>query len=123
VSALDVSSKVDGLVITGSADRMVKVWSTKNGDLKCLCSKDLNIGKVFAASFSPDSDMLVSVAGSKGTMSLWNLEGNSAVRRAVMGENSSAMKNVKEFTTLPDDEDEDEDDNDKDMLGMNMDED
>ncbi|KAJ3329329.1 hypothetical protein HDU76_008125 [Blyttiomyces sp. JEL0837] len=109
VSALDISATVPGLIATGSADKTVKIWSTKDDQLKCLVSRDLNVGKVFAANFCPDSDLLLAVAGGKGTMTVWNLEGNLAVRSAVRGAQAAAASKVKEFTTVDADDEEDED--------------
>ena len=44
VSSLDTSSHVDGLLVTGGADKMVKVWDVREGETKgCLASRDLGV--------------------------------------------------------------------------------
>ncbi|KAI8607871.1 WD40-repeat-containing domain protein [Chytriomyces sp. MP71] len=115
VSALDISSRVDGLVVTGSTDKATKVWNTRDSTaIKCLASRDLQVGKVYSASFSPDDDMVVGVAGGAGKLMVWNLEGNASVRRVVRGADAGEVKR-KEITGVEeDDEDEDEDADDMD---------
>ena len=39
-------------------------------------------GKIFAANFSVDTPYILSVAGSKGKVLIWNLEDNAGVRKA-----------------------------------------
>ncbi|KAJ3221513.1 hypothetical protein HDU81_010579 [Chytriomyces hyalinus] len=111
VSALDVSSRVDGLVVTGSTDKATKVWSTKDATaIKCLASRDLQVGKVYSAAFSPDDDMVVGVAGGAGKMMVWNLEGNASVRRVVRGVDDISDVKRKEFTGVEDDKEGDSED-------------
>ncbi|KAJ3008031.1 hypothetical protein HKX48_008807 [Thoreauomyces humboldtii] len=111
VSALDVSSKIEGLLVTGSTDKKVKVWNIKDGRPSCIISRDLDLvsgspipcrtspnrsffncadllhvagspqGKIFAATFSPDAPFAIAAAGSKGKVLVWNLEDNAGVRR------------------------------------------
>lgn len=83
VSALDLSVLVDGLLVTGSSDKSVKVWDVREGhDKSCLASRDLGVGKVFSADFSMDSAFVLACAGSKGKIVLWNLFDNAGVRKA-----------------------------------------
>ncbi|KAJ3391926.1 hypothetical protein HDU84_005074 [Entophlyctis sp. JEL0112] len=112
-SALDVSAHVDGLIVTGG-DRATKIWETKDPTkIRCLASKDLQVGKVYAASFSPDDDLIVSIGGGAGKVVVWNLEGNANVRRAVRGADSSGgSSSKKEVTALEADDDEGDTDND-----------
>ena len=42
VSALDINHSIPGCMVTGSGDKMVKVWSVQDNKPKCLLSKDLN---------------------------------------------------------------------------------
>ncbi|KAJ3410887.1 hypothetical protein HDV05_003105 [Chytridiales sp. JEL 0842] len=121
VSALDLSSTIPGLLITGSADKTVKVWScAPSQPVKCLATRDLQIGKVFAANFSTDSGALVAVAGGKGNVVLWNLAGNASVRGAfpeAFGKGGAK----KEVVTLEDDGEEDEKDGEAEMMGGDAD--
>jgi periodic tryptophan protein 1 len=41
-SALDVSVTMQGFIVTGGADKQVKVWTTRNDKPKCLASRDLD---------------------------------------------------------------------------------
>ncbi|KAJ3165825.1 hypothetical protein HK101_012064 [Irineochytrium annulatum] len=114
VSAMDVSPKVPDLIVTGSTDKVVKVWSTHESSRRCLASKDLGVGKVFSANFSLDSDLLVAVAGGKGNVVVWNLEGNPAVRKGLADAGIAGVAsrpgpiNKKEVTTLEEEEEEDD---------------
>ena len=75
VSALDWSPLVPGLFLTGSIDKTVKLWSLDglNKRVECLAHRDLGVGKVFTASFSPDNPYLVLAAGGKGKVVVWNV--------------------------------------------------
>jgi periodic tryptophan protein 1 len=42
VSALDINPGLDGFLVTGSADKQVKLWSLKDDKPKCLASKNLD---------------------------------------------------------------------------------
>ncbi|KAJ3131165.1 hypothetical protein HK100_006711 [Physocladia obscura] len=109
VSALDISARVDGLIVTGG-DKATKIWATEDpGAIKCLASKDLQVGKVYSACFSPDDDLVVGVAGGAGKVVVWNLEGNPSVRRAVKGAESDGSSAKKEVTTVEEDDGEDTD--------------
>ncbi|KAI9353697.1 WD40-repeat-containing domain protein [Obelidium mucronatum] len=122
VSGLDVSGLVDGLIVTGSSDKATKIWDTKDSTaIKCLASKDLQVGKVYSASFSPDDDMVVGVAGGAGKVVVWNLEGNASVRRAVRGADAGAPRR-REVTIVEDDGGEDDDEDGGDDDGMDEDE-
>eukprot|EP00842_Homolaphlyctis_polyrhiza_P001076 jgi/Hompol1/196/HPOL_005262-RA len=111
VSALDISPFHDGLMVTGSADKNVKIWSIKDNKPACIVSRDVDTGKVFSANFSPDSPYLVSLAGSKGRVVVWNLETNGAVRRAYPPRQHGQVRSMVLF----DDDDDDDDDDDGQM--------
>jgi periodic tryptophan protein 1 len=81
VSALAINPFVEGLLITGSGDKTVKIWDIRNGQCKCLASKELEVGKVFTAEFCVDSPFVLAVSGSKGKLTLWNLNDNGSVQR------------------------------------------
>ncbi|KAJ3306874.1 hypothetical protein HDV03_003911 [Kappamyces sp. JEL0829] len=82
VSSLDLNPFIPGCLVTGSGDKNVKVWSLKEAQPKCLFSRDLDAGKVFSTTFSPDSPYTLAVAGSKGKVVIWNLEDNVAFKKA-----------------------------------------
>lgn len=88
VSALDYSSLVPGLLVTGGTDDIVKLWNLspssapEDRKISMLASRDLGVGKVFAATFCPDEPATIAVAGSKGGLQVWDTTTNPAVRRA-----------------------------------------
>lgn len=47
VSALNLSAKIPGLLVTGSSDKMVKVWNIKNNTPTCLISRDVEVVIIF----------------------------------------------------------------------------
>ncbi|KAI9094615.1 WD40-repeat-containing domain protein [Phlyctochytrium arcticum] len=126
VSALDVSPLLDGLLITGSTDKTVKVWNIKDAKPSCLVSRDLNLGKVFAVNFSPDSPYSVATAGSNGKVLVWNLESNAGVRRAFgpaqfNGAPEAESKITrKEVTEVESDGEGEHDDDEEEDEGMQM---
>ncbi|TPX32158.1 hypothetical protein SmJEL517_g04712 [Synchytrium microbalum] len=139
-SSVDMSQLVNGCLLTGGGDKMVKIWSIKDNTASLITSKDLGVGKVFACKFCPDSPHLISAAGSKGRVVIWNLSDNFGMKRA-FGSVASAMRNSeapptprKEVTSIDDegepDEDEDEyeddeeggDDGEEGVTSMDVDE-
>ena len=79
VSALDWSPHIRGLFLTGSIDKQLKLWTITNMQKENVAIENLavrggfDVGKIFTASFCPDSPFLVVVAGSRGTVAVWNM--------------------------------------------------
>lgn len=85
VSSFDVNPVVPGFLATGSTDKTVKLWNVQpGGGPSMVVSRNLDIGKVFATQFGPDPDVAfrLGVAGSQGTMHVWDTSTNAAVRHA-----------------------------------------
>ncbi|RUP04125.1 WD40-repeat-containing domain protein [Jimgerdemannia flammicorona] len=85
VSTLEVNPCVPGCIVTGSVDKIVKVWDVKDSKPRMVTSRDLGLGKIFSASFCPDAPFHLAVAGSKGQVQVWDLSSNAGVRRAFEG--------------------------------------
>ncbi|RCI15405.1 hypothetical protein L249_6778 [Ophiocordyceps polyrhachis-furcata BCC 54312] len=85
VSSFDVNGVIPGLMATGSTDKTVKLWniSAATGP-SMVVSRNLDVGKVFAATFAPDAAVAfrLAVAGSSGSMHVWDTSTNAAVRKA-----------------------------------------
>ncbi|KAG0152153.1 hypothetical protein CROQUDRAFT_650229 [Cronartium quercuum f. sp. fusiforme G11] len=84
VSALDISSTIPGLMVTGGVDKKVKVWNVDKKDSKptisMVTSRDLGVGKVFSVGICPDAPATIAVAGSKAVVQIWDLTTNNGVR-------------------------------------------
>jgi periodic tryptophan protein 1 len=85
VSALSVNQFIPDMVVTGSADKTVKLWDIAGGKPTLVCSRDLDAGKVFSANFALDSPYLCAVAGSTGNLVIWNITENAGVRKTFEG--------------------------------------
>ncbi|KAK9762790.1 rRNA-processing protein [Basidiobolus ranarum] len=115
VSAMDVNLVVPGLLVTGSTDKIVKVWDIKENKPSMVTSRNLDVGKIFSASFCPDSAFQLGVAGSKGEVHIWDLATNPGIRRSFEGRGiapGAAAVEIEEkpTLTLPADDSESEDD-------------
>lgn len=84
VSAFDVNPAVPGFLATGSTDKEVKLWNVEPTGPSMVVSRNLGLGKVFTTKFAPDPEVAfrLAVAGSKGSMYIWDTSTNGAVRRA-----------------------------------------
>ncbi|PFH56762.1 hypothetical protein XA68_16034 [Ophiocordyceps unilateralis] len=84
VSSLDVNAVIPGFMATGSTDRTVKLWNISPTGPSMVVSRNLDVGKVFAATFAPDAPVAfrLAVAGSSGSMHVWDTSTNAAVRKA-----------------------------------------
>ncbi|PHH70038.1 hypothetical protein CDD80_6277 [Ophiocordyceps camponoti-rufipedis] len=120
VSSLDVNAVIPGFMATGSTDRTVKLWNVTATGPSMVVSRNLDVGKVFAATFAPDAAVAfrLAVAGSSGSMHVWDTSTNAAVRkvfahRMMPGRSETAAEDrLVGVEEDEEDEDEDEDEND-----------
>ena len=84
ISSFDVNPAIPGFLVTGSTDKTVKLWNVRPSGPSMVISRNVEVGKVFSTRFAPDPEVAfrLAVAGSKGTMQVWDTSTNAAVRRA-----------------------------------------
>lgn len=113
VSSFDINPSVPGFIVTGSTDKEVKVWNITGNKPSMVVSRKPDVGKIFSTTFAPDADVSfrLAVAGSKGTVQIWDTSTNGAVRRAFAERMPSLEGEVQERTVgvQNDDEEESED--------------
>lgn len=124
VSALDVNPLLRGCICTGGTDKLVKVWDvdqTAGGKpaVSMVASRDMEVGKVFSAVFSPDDPLTIAAAGSRAKLQIWDVGANSGARRAFASKLSEAGRVLKEkegggLVGLVDDDETSEDEGDED---------
>lgn len=87
VSSFDINPVVPGFMATGSTDKTVKLWNIQAEGPSVVVSRNLDVGKVFSTAFAPDAEVAfrLAVAGSKGTMHVWDTSTNASVRKAFAG--------------------------------------
>ncbi|GAM86013.1 hypothetical protein ANO11243_040230 [Dothideomycetidae sp. 11243] len=117
-----INPEVPGFIATGSSDHTVKLWDTRPGNSAgptMVTSRDPGVGRVFAVSFAPDAQVgfRLAVAGSKGSLQVWDTSTNRAVRetfatRVKGGFEDRAGGAERTVTVAADGEDSDEDDDD-----------
>ncbi|KAI6024820.1 transductin family protein/WD-40 repeat family protein [Pisolithus microcarpus] len=100
-SALDVNPLIRGCICTGGADKVVKVWNidqTEGGkpSVSMVASRNLEVGKVFSAIFSPDDPLTIAAAGSKAKLQIWDVGANAGARKAFASKLTEAGKVIKE---------------------------
>lgn len=83
VSSFDINPVIPGFMVTGSTDRTVKLWNIQESGPSMVVSRNLDVGKVFAATFAPDAEVAfrIAVAGSSGSMHVWDTSTNASVRK------------------------------------------
>ena len=135
VSSFDINPVIPGFMATGSTDRTVKLWNIQPSGPSMVVSRNLDVGKVFAATFAPDPEVAfrLAVAGSSGSMHVWDTSTNAAVRKVfaqrlpaqagdapedrligVEDDESSSSEEEGEGEGGDADEDDDEDEDDED---------
>jgi len=91
LSCFSINPVVPGYIATASTDRSVKLWDAhaenNDGETKgpsLVVSRDVGVGKVFGCSFAPDDEVgfRLAVAGSKGSVQVWDTSTNRGVREA-----------------------------------------
>ncbi|TDL25538.1 WD40 repeat-like protein [Rickenella mellea] len=124
-SALDVNPHIRGCIVTGGTDKMVKVWNVTDREndgkreVSLVTSRDLGIGRVFSATFSPDDPLTLAAAGSKAKLQIWDIGANFGARKAFASKLAEAGRQLKEKSTggvvgvASDDEDVSDDERDE----------
>lgn len=125
LSTFDLNTVIPGFMATGSTDRTVKLWSIGPKGPSLVVSRDFDVGKVFSTAFAPDAQVAfrLAVAGSKGTVSIWDTSTNAGVRKAFAqrmpnkpvgeGEVEDRLVAVNDEESSSSDEGEDEDEDDQ----------
>ncbi|KAK0389668.1 hypothetical protein NLU13_3243 [Sarocladium strictum] len=122
VSSFDINSVIPGYMATGSTDRTVKLWNISATGPSMVVSRNLDVGKVFATNFAPDPEVAfrLAVAGSAGTMHVWDTSTNAAVRKAFAqrvpeqsDKGEDRLVGVAEDESSSDSEEGDDDEEDK----------
>ncbi|KAF9876443.1 transducin family protein [Colletotrichum karsti] len=87
VSSFDINPVLPGFMATGSTDKTVKLWNIQPSGPSMVVSRNLDVGKIFSTQFAPDPEVAfrLAVAGSRGTMHVWDTSTNAAVRHAFAG--------------------------------------
>ncbi|WFD00976.1 rRNA-processing protein [Malassezia yamatoensis] len=105
-TALDISPHIPGCFVTGGTDRQVKVWSMddeeteKPRSINLVTARDLSVGKVFSASFSPNDPLTVAVGGSNGKLQIWDTLINGGIRRT-FGDRLRRMNQYSDHHSQP----------------------
>ncbi|KOS19746.1 putative WD repeat-containing protein [Escovopsis weberi] len=131
VSSFDVNGVIPGFMATGSTDKTVKLWNISPTGPSMVVSRNLDVGKVFAANFAPDPEVAfrLAVAGSSGSIHVWDTSTNAGVRKAFASRVPAAKAGVEDRLVRVDadesssDSEEGEDDGSQEGEGDSMDED
>ncbi|KAJ2979609.1 hypothetical protein NUW58_g7159 [Xylaria curta] len=131
LSSFDINAHVPGFMATGSTDKTVKLWNIQPSGPAMVVSRNLDIGRIFSTNFAPDAEVAfrLVVAGSKGTMHVWDTSTNGGVRQAFAHKLAAKptdnieerLVGVAKDDSSDDDQSEDEDDEEE--SGDSMDED
>ena len=98
ISSFDVNPVISGFLVTGSTDKTVKLWNVQSSGPSMVVSRNVEVGKVFSTKFAPDPEVTfrLAVAGSKGSMQVWDTSTNVAVRRAFASRIAPGNSQVEE---------------------------
>ncbi|KAI0974486.1 WD40 repeat-like protein [Xylaria arbuscula] len=131
LSSFDINAHVPGFMATGSTDKTVKLWNIQPSGPAMVVSRNLDVGRIFSTNFAPDAEVTfrLAVAGSKGTMHVWDTSTNAAVRKAFAHKLADKptesleerLVGVADNESSEDEQSEDDDDNEE--SGDSMDED
>ncbi|KAI8238367.1 putative WD repeat-containing protein [Colletotrichum sp. SAR 10_99] len=133
VSSFDINPVVPGFMATGSTDKTVKLWNIQPSGPSMVVSRNLDVGKVFSTQFAPDPEVAfrLAVAGSRGTMHVWDTSTNAGVRHAFAervpqkpeGAEEDRLVGVAEDDSSDSEDEGDDEEGEKDGDSMDEDED
>jgi periodic tryptophan protein 1 len=129
LTSFSVNPIIPGFIATGSTDKTIKLWnvgspSDSSQGPTMVVSRNMDVGKVFSVSFAPDTEVgfRLAVAGSQGTLKIWDTSTNAAVRRIFADRVAPSNGNVQEriigVDEAEDDEDEEEEGEDNEEGGV-----
>lgn len=77
-----IDSNGNSIFLTASAEKSVKIWSIDSAStsFNCLLSREMGVGKIFAAGFLPDAPLIVGAAGNRGNVNMWNLKKEDVIK-------------------------------------------
>ncbi|ORY30347.1 WD40-repeat-containing domain protein [Naematelia encephala] len=126
-SALDINPHIRGCIVTGGMDKTLKIWNVtdeetedvqgRKREISMVASRDLGLGKVFTAKFSPDPETPLTLAagGSKAIVQIWDVASNAGARKAFAqrlrkhGRELGEIKKGGGIVGIVDDDEDDED--------------
>jgi len=82
LSAVTCSQGIKNLVVTVSADELIKVWDysvIEDKKPKLIVEKDPGMGELYCCQFYRDSPWFIAAGGSKGELLIWDLEENAEI--------------------------------------------
>lgn len=118
VSAFDINPTIPGYLATGSDDKTVKLWNVDENKPNMIVSRKLEVGRVFCARFAPDPEVSfrLAVAGSKGSLQVWDTSTNAAIRNVFAGKTATPDEGMSERLIMVnasgDESDEEDEEND-----------
>nr|CCA19392.1 periodic tryptophan protein putative [Albugo laibachii Nc14] len=73
VSAVSFAAQIPGMFATAGIDKTVKIWDMLHfvKEPKCIATKDMIVGGLYAMSFCIDTPFLLGCGGASGTLALW----------------------------------------------------
>jgi periodic tryptophan protein 1 len=80
-TGLSMASGAPNLLTTCSTDKSIKLWDLNDGKPSLLCQHSPQVGAIFACGFSPSVPYLIAAAGSKGTVAVWDILSEAAVKQ------------------------------------------
>ncbi|KEY72558.1 hypothetical protein S7711_05629 [Stachybotrys chartarum IBT 7711] len=121
VSSFDINGTIPGFLATGSTDRTVKLWNIQPTGPSMVVSRNLDVGKVFATSFAPDPEVAfrLAVAGSAGSMHVWDTSTNAGVRQVFADRVPSLADRDVEDRLVGVEQDEEESSDEEDETNQN----
>eukprot|EP01137_Pigoraptor_chileana_P020722 Opistho-2@83470 len=80
-TAIAMSTAVNGLLVTASADKTIKVWDVAGQTPVFVWGMQYKLGPLYGLGFSPDSPLTIAVGGGKGIVKVVDLAESAAVRK------------------------------------------
>eukprot|EP00049_Salpingoeca_infusionum_P013030 m.242834 g.242834 ORF g.242834 m.242834 type:complete len:639 (+) comp15337_c1_seq15:121-2037(+) len=96
-TAMSCSPSINGLLVSGSTDHIIKIWDIQGASPRMVSSQDPSLGPVYTIRFCPDFGAVIACGGHVGGLKIVNLFESGKLRRHFSKRNPTLVAKAEEL--------------------------